>query len=130
MDGLAFNTAHTPTATSESAATRSRSTWSITAMSPGRKRPTSRLVRRSSLTGPLITPGSALRGRRNVGKRIATILACADTYIRRDMRSTTGQARLNGLIEVRLQSVADSLRPSTDDNRGGFGRARNRLYRA
>src|SRR6266498_1276449 len=72
IDGLALSTAATPTATSESAATRSRSTWSMTAMSPGRSRPTRRLVRRSSRTVPVTTPGSALRDRRKTGRRIVT----------------------------------------------------------
>src|SRR4051794_20909260 len=71
MLGAALTTAHTFALTSASAATRSRSTWSMMAMSPGRRRLVSRLVRRSILAGPA-TPGgrSPPRGRRNVASLI------------------------------------------------------------
>src|SRR5690606_13667345 len=54
----------------------------MTAMSPGRSRPTSRLVRRSSRTVPATAPGSTPRDRRRVGRRIKTILTRARTNAR------------------------------------------------
>src|SRR4029077_11670316 len=57
MLGETFTTAATPQPTRASALTRSRSTWSITATSPGRRRLVRFLVRRSSRTQP-VTPGS------------------------------------------------------------------------
>src|SRR5207302_864635 len=48
--------------TSSSAARRSRSSWSMTAMSPGCSRLVSRLVRRSTRAGPMTTePGPGRR---------------------------------------------------------------------
>ena len=61
----------------------------MTAMSPGRSRPTRRLVRRSSRTVPVIAPGSAGRVRRKVGRRIAAILARRITRLARDMLRVT-----------------------------------------
>src|SRR3954466_10975989 len=71
MLGAAFTTAQTLALTSASAATRSRSTWSMMAMSPGRRRLVSRFVRRSIRAGPA-TPGgrSPPRGRRKVASLI------------------------------------------------------------
>src|SRR3954452_6233086 len=71
MLGAALITADTFALTSASAATRSRSTWSMMAMSPARRRLVSRLVRGSNRAGPA-TPGgpSPPRGRRNVASLI------------------------------------------------------------
>src|SRR3954471_62372 len=71
MLGAALTTAATRAATRPSAPTRSRSTWSMTAMSPGCSRFVSRLVRRSSRAIPT-TPGcrSPERGRRKVASFI------------------------------------------------------------
>src|SRR3954451_17017840 len=75
MLGAALTTAQTFAATSPSAATRSRSTWSMIAMSPGRSRLVRRLVRRSRRATPT-TPGwrSPLRERRRVASLIAASL--------------------------------------------------------
>src|SRR4051794_34488802 len=72
MLGEALTTAQILALTSDSAATRSRSTWSMIAMSPGRSRFVSRLVRRSIRAGPT-TPGglSPPRGRRRVASLIS-----------------------------------------------------------
>src|SRR3954452_236412 len=71
MLGAALTTAHTLADTNASAATRSRSTWSMKAMSPGRRGLVSRFVLRSTRAGPA-TPGgrSPPRGRRNVASLI------------------------------------------------------------
>src|SRR3954454_24107913 len=71
MLGAALTTAQTLALTNASAATRSRSTWSMMAMSPGRRRFVSRFVRRSIRAGPA-TPGgrSPPRGRRKVASLI------------------------------------------------------------
>src|SRR4051795_6863903 len=67
MLGETLTTAQTFARTNASAATRSRSTWSMIAMSPGRSRLVSVLVRRSRRATP-VTPGwrSPPRGRRSV----------------------------------------------------------------
>src|SRR4051812_15271329 len=67
MLGATLTTATTRAAMRPSAAMRSRSTWSMIAMSPARRRLLSRLVRRSSRAEPT-TPGgrSPARGRRSV----------------------------------------------------------------
>src|SRR5882672_9106472 len=60
MDEDAFTTATTPASMRASAATRSRSEWSITAISPGSSRWTRFLVRRSTRHRPTtsVTSGS------------------------------------------------------------------------
>ena len=62
--GAALTTAATSAATSASAVARSRSTWSSTAMSPGRSRRSSAPVSRSTRATPP-TPGSSDRVRCN-----------------------------------------------------------------
>src|SRR5215213_8188424 len=75
MLGAALTTAPTWQATSESALTRSMSTWSITAMSPGRSRLVSVLVRRSSRAVPVVPdPVSEPRLRRRVPMRMARMV--------------------------------------------------------
>src|ERR1700748_2746450 len=59
METAALTTAETFRLISASAATRSRSTWSMIAMSPGHSRLVRFLVRRSRRAGPA-TPGSSL----------------------------------------------------------------------
>src|SRR3954447_15176924 len=75
MLGAAFTTAATLQATSESALTRSTSTWSMTAMSPGRSRLVRFFVRRSRRAVPA-TPGavSVARPRRRVPMRMVAMV--------------------------------------------------------
>src|SRR4051812_34789605 len=73
--GAALTTAPTLPATSESALTRSTSTWSMTAISPGRSRLVRFLVRRSTRAVP-VTPGavSDARPRRRVPMRMVAMV--------------------------------------------------------
>src|SRR5213078_2345804 len=68
IDSPAFTTAATPAPTSPSAATRSRSRWLMTAMSPGWSRFTRSLVRRSIRAVPVRVPAVRLL-RRAMGPR-------------------------------------------------------------
>src|SRR5699024_8141619 len=69
-----LRTAATPQATSASALTRSRSTWSMIAMSPGRRRGVRFMVRRSDLTGATSPAGASARARRS---RVAVALGAS-----------------------------------------------------
>src|SRR4051794_18968717 len=102
MLGAALTTAHTLADTSASAATRSRSTWSMTAMSPGRRRLVRRLVLRSIRAGPA-TPGgrSPPRGRRNVASLITAESA------RRPLPGPTAAPPRGGPGSVRLERRGD-----------------------
>src|SRR4051794_37927089 len=73
--GAALTTAPTLPATSESALTRSTSTWSMTAISPGRSRLVRFLVRRSTRAVP-VTPGAVAdaRPRRRVPMRMVAMV--------------------------------------------------------
>src|SRR6478672_11647856 len=70
MLGWALTTADTFASTRDSAATRSRSTWSMIAMSPGFSRPASRFVRRSNRATPVTPESPSTRLRRSVASFI------------------------------------------------------------
>src|SRR5215218_8043767 len=109
MLGEALTTAATLQETSASALTRSMSTWSITAMSPGRRRLVRFFVRRSSRTVPE-TPGpvSWVRPRRRVpmrmrrmvsrGRRGPVVRRATATFRSRRVSDTTAarHARIGG----------------------------------
>src|SRR5687768_14316053 len=101
MLGAAFTTAPTWQATSESALTRSMSTWSITAMSPGRSRLVRVLVRRSRRAVPAVPdPVSGPRPRRRVPMRMARMVP----------RGRWGPAVRRATAIFRSRSVRDTRR--------------------
>src|SRR5690625_87337 len=73
-----LSTAPTPCSSSASALTRSRSTWSMTAMSPGRSRPARFLVWRSQRTGAVSLPSARSPPRR---RRVRRAPSAAGTFI-------------------------------------------------
>ena len=79
IEASALTTAAAPAAIRPSAATRSMSRWSMTAMSPGSSRFTRSLVRRSTRAGPVIPAGAALAGRaaRELSPHRSTSRRCA-----------------------------------------------------
>src|SRR5918996_1824297 len=103
IDGLAFTTVRTPRATSPSAATRSRSSWSITAISPGRIRPMSRLVLGSTRATASSRPALA--------RRVVSLSAMSDL----DMYM--GEQTANVTIDLRLERKGT---PPSDHGRRGL----------
>src|SRR5918992_1175583 len=89
IDGLALTTARTPRATSPSAATRSRSSWSITAISPGRSRPRRRLVRGSTRARAI--------SRADLARRVVSLSATSDLDV------DVGERSPNVPIDLRFE---------------------------
>ena len=118
MLGAALTTAATRQATSASALTRSRSTWSITATSPGRSRLVSVLVRRSSRATPVAPAGcSACRVRVAPASLIRRSLPERATRRRRrgsevveQLRARPGEARRGRAAAARAARCAPGAR--------------------
>src|SRR5919108_2778236 len=89
IEGLALITARTPRATTASAATRSRSSWSITAISPGWIRATSRFVRASTRATASSRPG--------LTRRVASLNATPHLEVH------VGEGAPNVSIDLRLE---------------------------